>query len=103
MTEYERDLSQGNKPGKDDHGHQTSYVSQLFYIRISEAAYRHGFSGVPGLFFSYEISPMLVIQKETRQTLAHFLTDTLAIVGGVLTMAGLIVGPSLSYRLVRCG
>lgn len=38
---------------------------------------------------------MLVIQKETRQTLAHFLTDTLAIVGGVLTMAGLIVGPSL--------
>jgi len=74
VTEYERDLSQGNKPGKDDHGHQTS----------------HGFSGVPGLFFSYEISPMLVIQKETRQTLAHFLTDTLAIVGGVLTMAGLI-------------
>lgn len=27
VTEYERDLSQGNKPGKDDHGHQTSYVS----------------------------------------------------------------------------
>ena len=75
VTEYERDLNKGNQPGKDDLGHQTS----------------HGYAGVPGLFFSYEISPMLVIHKETRQSFAHFLTDTCAIVGGVLTVAGLIV------------
>lgn len=33
---------------------------------------------------------MLVIHRETRQSLAHFLTSTCAIVGGVLTVAGLI-------------
>jgi hypothetical protein len=43
-----------------------------------------------GVFFNYEISPMLVIHTETRQSLAHFLTDTCAIVGGVLTVAGVI-------------
>ena len=32
VTEYERDLSQGNKPGKDDHGHQTSCVFISLYL-----------------------------------------------------------------------
>lgn len=39
---------------------------------------------------------MLVIHRETRQSLAHFLTSTCAIVGGVLTVAGLI--DSLVYN-----
>ncbi|CAD6576591.1 MAG: hypothetical protein CYPHOPRED_006042 [Cyphobasidiales sp. Tagirdzhanova-0007] len=73
VTSYERDLSTGNAPTKES-GHSTS----------------HGFAGVPGVFFSYEISPMLVIHRETRQPFAHFLTSTCAIVGGVLTVAGLI-------------
>lgn len=42
------------------------------------------------LFFNYEISPLMVIHKETRQSLAHFLTSTCAIVGGVLTIASLV-------------
>lgn len=33
---------------------------------------------------------MLVIHSERRQSLAHFLTSTCAIVGGVLTVAGLL-------------
>lgn len=33
---------------------------------------------------------MLVIHRETRQSFAHFMTSTCAIVGGVLTVAGLI-------------
>jgi len=33
---------------------------------------------------------MLVMHRETRQAFAHFLTSTCAIVGGVLTVAGLI-------------
>lgn len=32
-------------------------------------------AGVPGVFFNYEISPMLVIHTETRQSFAHFLTS----------------------------
>jgi len=34
---------------------------------------------------------MMVIHRETQQSLAHFLTDTCSIIGGVLTVAGLIV------------
>ncbi|GAA5962260.1 hypothetical protein JCM3765_004723 [Sporobolomyces pararoseus] len=76
VTQYERDLSNKNQQGKDAHGHQTT----------------HGYAGVPGLFFNYEISPLKVTHVETRQSLAHFLTSTCAIVGGVLTIAGLIDG-----------
>ncbi|GAA6042893.1 hypothetical protein JCM8097_002756 [Rhodosporidiobolus ruineniae] len=73
VTQYERDLS-SNKPTDNHGGHQTM----------------HGYAGVPGLFFNYEISPLMVIHKETRQSLAHFLTSTCAIVGGILTIAGLV-------------
>ncbi|GAA6017482.1 hypothetical protein JCM10207_008242 [Rhodosporidiobolus poonsookiae] len=73
VTQYERDLA-NNKPVDNRGGHQTM----------------HGYAGVPGLFFNYEISPLMVVHRETRQSLAHFLTSTCAIVGGVLTIAGLI-------------
>lgn len=49
-----------------------------------------GPSGIPGLFFSYDISPMLVIYTETKKPFAHFLTDVCAVVGGVFTVAGLL-------------
>ncbi|KAJ3752796.1 endoplasmic reticulum-derived transport vesicle ERV46 [Lentinula raphanica] len=51
---------------------------------------QHGVSGVPGAFFNYEISPILVVHTDTRQSFAHFVTSTCAIVGGVLTVASLI-------------
>ncbi|GAA5938031.1 retrograde cargo receptor ERV46 [Sporobolomyces koalae] len=76
VTQYERDLSNKNQQSKDGHGHQTT----------------HGYAGVPGLFFNYEISPLKVTHVEERQSFAHFLTSTCAIVGGVLTIAGLIDG-----------
>jgi len=50
----------------------------------------HGASGVPGVFLNYEISPILVVHAETRQSFAHFLTSTCAIVGGVLTIASIL-------------
>ncbi|GHJ87658.1 hypothetical protein NliqN6_4060 [Naganishia liquefaciens] len=74
VTQFERDLTQGNAPGKEGHGHFTS----------------HGMAASPGMYINYEISPMKVILTETRQSFAHFLTSTCAIVGGVLTVAGLI-------------
>lgn len=60
-----------------------------------------------GAFFNFEISPILVVHAETRQSFAHFLTSsvsivshtldtdsncfrTCAIVGGVLTVASLL-------------
>jgi len=72
-TQFGRDLSKGNKEN-----------NQLG-LQLS-----HGASGVPGVFFNYDISPILVVHSETRQSFAHFITSTCAIVGGVLTVASIV-------------
>ncbi|KAL1411336.1 ER-derived vesicles protein erv46 [Vanrija albida] len=82
VTEYERDVRGGLLPGKDEHGHMTS----------------HSNHAIPGLFINYEISPMKVIHRETRQSFAHFLTSACAIIGGVLTVASLIDSAIFSGR-----
>jgi len=51
---------------------------------------QHSIGGSPGVFFNYEVSPILVVHSETRQSFAHFLTSMCAIVGGVLTIASII-------------
>jgi len=57
-THFERDLKDG---GQTD-------TTQGVHVA-------HGVSGVPGAFFNYEISPMLVVHSEIRQSFAHFLTS----------------------------
>ncbi|KAJ4472396.1 endoplasmic reticulum vesicle transporter-domain-containing protein [Lentinula lateritia] len=71
-THFERDVAEG---GRGD-------TPQGVYLQ-------HGVSGVPGVFFNFEISPILVVHTDTRQSFAHFVTSTCAIVGGVLTVASL--------------
>jgi len=73
VTHFERDLKTG-MAGSTNEGLQI----------------QHGVNGLPGVFFSYEISPILVAHRETRQSFAHFLTSTCAIVGGVLTVASIL-------------
>lgn len=51
---------------------------------------QHGFSGMPGFFLNYDISGLKNVRTQSTKTLAHFLTSTCAIVGGVLTVAGII-------------
>ena len=46
--------------------------------------------GVPGVFITYDISPLRVVIEEKSNSFSHFLTQTCAIVGGILTIAGLI-------------
>ncbi|KAF9049477.1 Sec1-like protein [Hymenopellis radicata] len=72
-THFERDLSDGGQ----------SNTPQNVHIQ-------HGVTGVPGAFFNFEISPILVLHADTRQSFAHFVTSTCAIVGGVLTVASLL-------------
>ncbi|KAL9103427.1 MAG: hypothetical protein Q9163_001529 [Psora crenata] len=51
----------------------------------------HAMGGIPGVFFSYDISPMKVINKEERpKTFAGFLTGVCAVIGGTLTVAAAI-------------
>ncbi|KAI0304470.1 Sec1 family-domain-containing protein [Multifurca ochricompacta] len=73
VTQFERDLTTGS-------GGNTNEGIQL----------QHGLNGVPGVFLNYEISPILVAHHEIRQSFAHFLTSTCAIVGGVLTVASIL-------------
>ncbi|KAF9515309.1 hypothetical protein BS47DRAFT_1372023 [Hydnum rufescens UP504] len=74
VTTYERDLSTGANPQLNAQGLMAS----------------RGMPGQPGAYFNFEISPMLVVHREQRQSFAHFLTSTCAIVGGVLTIAALL-------------
>lgn len=58
-----------------------------------------GESGMPGIFFSYELSPLMVKYTEREKSFGHFATNLCAIVGGVFTVAGII--DALLYHSVR--
>lgn len=58
VTQYERDLDNHQGAGGDNLPQTT-----------------HGISGIPGVFFNFEISPMMVVHHERRQAFAHFLTS----------------------------
>jgi len=48
-----------------------------------------GESGMPGVFFSYELSPLMVKYTEKENSFGHFATNVCAIVGGIFTVAGI--------------
>jgi len=51
----------------------------------------HARGGIPGVFFSYDISPMKVINREVRRkSFADFLTGVCAVIGGTLTVAAAV-------------
>ena len=45
-----------------------------------------------GVFFMYDLSPMMVQLTEHKRSFTHFLTGVCAIVGGVFTVAGMVDG-----------
>ncbi len=49
-----------------------------------------GESGMPGVFFSYELAPFMVKYSEKEKSLGHFATGLCAIIGGVFTVAGIL-------------
>lgn len=59
----------------------------------------NGESGMPGAFFSYELSPLMVKYSEMKRSFGHFLTNVCAIIGGVYTVAGLF--DSLLYHSIK--
>jgi len=60
-------------------------------------ALTHHDVGLPGVFFNYEISPIMVDVTETQRSLSHFLTQLCAILGGAFTVAGMI--DKLIYKI----
>lgn len=58
-----------------------------------------GDSGMPGIFFNYELSPLMVKYTETGKSFGHFATNLCAIIGGVFTVAGLF--DAFLYHSIR--
>ncbi|KAJ9581400.1 hypothetical protein L9F63_023415, partial [Diploptera punctata] len=58
-----------------------------------------GESGMPGIFFSYELAPMMVKYTEKEKSFGHCATNVCAIIGGIFTVAGII--DSLLYHSVK--
>ena len=58
-----------------------------------------GDSGMPGIFFRYELSPLMVKYTQTVKSIGHLLTNTCAIIGGCFTVASII--DSFLYHSVR--
>lgn len=51
-----------------------------------------GESAMPGVFFSYELSPLMVKYTEKSNSLSHFLVNICGIIGGIFTVASLLDG-----------
>lgn len=49
-----------------------------------------GDSGMPGIFFSYELSPLMVKITESTNSFGHFITNCCAIIGGIYVVASLV-------------
>ena len=63
----------------------------IMYFHISTVvSLMSGESGMPGVFFSYELAPVMVKYTEKEKSFGHFATGLCAIIGGVFTVAGLI-------------
>lgn len=71
---------------------EVTYTNQYSVTLNKKATVQTPFgeSGLPGLFFNYELSPMMVKYTERHRSFMHFLTGVCAIVGGIFTVAGII-------------
>jgi hypothetical protein len=60
------------------------------HFNIIVVSLMSGESGMPGVFFSYELAPVMVKYTEKSKSFGHYATGLCAIIGGVFTVAGLI-------------
>jgi len=70
-----------------------------FSVTDHMKAIEEGSHGLPGVFFMYDLSPIMVKFAEHRKSFPHFLTNVCAIIGGVFTVAGII--DSFIYHSLR--
>lgn len=65
----------------------TNQYSVTQHMRPKNAQHSHV---VPGVFFMYDLSPIMVHIKQQNKSFVHFLVSICAIVGGVFTVSGLL-------------
>ncbi|KAK9510352.1 hypothetical protein O3M35_005156 [Rhynocoris fuscipes] len=83
--------------GEDGKTIQTNQFSVTKHEKILYMS--SGDSGMPGIFFSYELSAMMVKITEKKVPLSHVVTDICSIVGGVWIVAMFI--DSIFYRSTK--
>lgn len=72
-----------NEKGKTNHT-LNQYTSSKYTSRIRNNA-------VPAVFMRYDIAPIYVYYTFKENSVMHFLVRIIAIIGGVITVAGIIV------------
>lgn len=65
----------------------TNQYSQSYFFRKSDPS--AGGQLIPGLFLSYDLSPIHIEVVEERRSFFHFVVQLCAIIGGVFTVAGM--------------
>jgi len=66
---------------------QFSVTTHSHKVDMEEARKRG--AGTPGMYISYDMSPISITYREYQRSFAHFLTGVCAIVGGVFTIMGM--------------
>lgn len=66
----------------------TNQYSQSYFFRRSDP--NKGGQLIPGLFLSYDLSPIHIEVEESRRSFIHFLVQLCAIIGGVFTVASML-------------
>ncbi|KAJ1919445.1 hypothetical protein IWQ60_007236 [Tieghemiomyces parasiticus] len=76
----------------DAAGHSlvTNQYAVKDYLKVYDESPRGEPTGIPGVFFKYDMEPISVYITETRQSLPRFLTRVCAAVGGVFVCVGLL-------------
>ncbi|KAK0524916.1 ER-derived vesicles protein erv46 [Tilletia horrida] len=106
VTSYERNLEEARHAATGTGAAQGQGQGQGLSPANSKTGHpqvQHGFTGVPGVFLNFEISALKVVQQETKSSLGHFLTNLCAIVGGILTIFGIVDALIYSGRLRLAG
>jgi len=65
---------------------QFSVTTHSHKVNMEEARKRG--AGTPGMYISYDMSPISITYREYQRSFAHFLTGVCAIVGGIFTIMG---------------
>jgi hypothetical protein len=76
-----------------DYEQSESKVQSTFQYAVTEHFRHmssHSSSGVPGVYFFYEVSPIRMRIRELGSSFGHFLTNLCAIVGGTFTVMGML-------------
>lgn len=51
---------------------------------------RRGEASLPAIYFLYDLSPIMVVNKDARGGVAHLLVRICAVVGGVFAVTGMM-------------